>query len=41
MIRGNLRPEENIYLSFPPSIAKDYPNEVLEMYGYKASGSGL
>jgi len=40
-IRGNLRPEENIYLSFPPSIAKDYPDEVLEAYGYRACGSGL
>jgi hypothetical protein len=41
MIRGNLRPEENSYLSFPPSIAKDYPDEVLEAYGYRAGGSGL
>jgi ectoine hydroxylase-related dioxygenase (phytanoyl-CoA dioxygenase family) len=35
MIRGNLRPEENTYLSFPPEIAKGYPDEVLEAYGYE------
>jgi ectoine hydroxylase-related dioxygenase (phytanoyl-CoA dioxygenase family) len=35
MIRGNLRPEENTYLSFPPEIAKEYPDEVLEAYGYE------
>lgn len=41
MIRGNLRPEENTYLSLPPSVAEKYPTDVLEAYGYKAGGSGL
>lgn len=41
MVKGNLRSEENTYLSFPPSIAKDYPDEVLEAYGYLAPSSGL
>jgi hypothetical protein len=35
MIRDNLRPEENTYLSFPPEIAKEYLDEVLEAYGYE------
>ena len=41
MTQGNHRSEENIFLQLPPEIAKDYPNEVLEVYGYKATGSGL
>lgn len=41
MVRGNYRPEENVYLSFPPSIAEKYPDDVLKAYGYEACGSGL
>ncbi|EXJ83493.1 hypothetical protein A1O1_07116 [Capronia coronata CBS 617.96] len=41
MVQGNLRSEENIFLHLPPEVAKDYPNEALEVYGYKALGSGL
>lgn len=41
MIRGNLRPEENTYLHLPVDVAKNYPTEILEAYGYKAGGSGL
>ncbi|KAF2500800.1 PhyH-domain-containing protein [Lophium mytilinum] len=41
MIRGNLRPEENTYLSLPPSIAESYPDDVLKAYGYGAASSGL
>lgn len=41
MCQGNLRAEENTYLSLPPEVGKDYPDDVLETYGYKASGSGL
>ncbi|KAI1620143.1 hypothetical protein EDD37DRAFT_187429 [Exophiala viscosa] len=41
MTQGNHRSEENIFLQLPPEVAKDYPIEVLEVYGYKATGSGL
>lgn len=41
MTQGNLRSEENIFLHFPPHIAETYSDEMLEVYGYKASGSGL
>ncbi|EXJ88760.1 hypothetical protein A1O3_01824 [Capronia epimyces CBS 606.96] len=41
MVQGNLRSEENIFLHFNPSVAKEYPTEALEAYGYKAASSGL
>ena len=38
---GWLRQEENQYLSCPPQVAKDLPQEIQDLIGYRMSGTAL